>query len=146
MEIWIIRDTEGPDYTLGRLYVNQKFLGHTCEDKDRHLEKDPEAKVYGKSAIPTGVYEADLSLSSRFKKVMPIIHGVAGFEGIRIHGGNTAADTLGCPLLGAVRSRYGVFNCAEVNERLIHMMEQAKAAGEKITVTVARSSEWSLKS
>lgn len=144
MEIWCIRDTEGPDYTLGKLYVNQQFFGHTCEDTDRRSETNQGDKVYGKTAIPTGVYEGTLSFSNRFKKIMPLLIGVEGFEGVRIHGGNTAEDTLGCILLGAVRNRYGVSNCADVNAKLIAMMQKAIAAKEKINVTVTRASEWSI--
>jgi hypothetical protein len=39
-------------------------------------------------------------MSNRFKRVMPLILDVQHFKGIRIHAGNSAKDTLGCPLVG----------------------------------------------
>ena len=52
------------------------------------------------SCIPTGTYRCIFSMSQRFKKVMPELLLVPGRAGIRIHGGNTTADTEGCILLG----------------------------------------------
>jgi hypothetical protein len=108
------RDTYGPDYTLGRLYINDVFFCDTLEDRCRDLNKDGdlddagEVKVYGETAIPSGTYKMILSMSNRFKKLMPEILKVKGFEGIRIHAGNTKADTHGCILVGLSRTRNSV--------------------------------------
>lgn len=42
-------------------------------------------KIFGKTAIPTGTYKVQLTYSPRFKRVLPLLIGVKGFEGIRIH-------------------------------------------------------------
>lgn len=135
MNINLKRDILAQNFTLGRLYVDGKHFGFTCEDKDRKLEEGGE-KVYGETAIPRGKYKVIVSFSQRFKKPMPLLLGVPGFEGVRIHGGNTEADTLGCPLLGAHRTANGVANCAGVNKALIDAIDAAEDRGESVWITV----------
>lgn len=106
MKIEIHRKYRKNGYTIGLLYVNGAFICNTLEDMDRGLTSAMSAKeiaaikVKGKTAIPTGTYSVIMSYSPRFKKQMPLICGVKGFEGIRIHSGNSAEDTEGCILCG----------------------------------------------
>jgi hypothetical protein len=59
-------------------------------------------KIFGKTAIPAGQYRCLNTMSARFNAIMPYIQDVNGFTGIRIHAGNTEADTLGCILVGTI--------------------------------------------
>lgn len=76
------------------------------EDRDRGLKSDmPLAdinrkEVYGKTAIPTGHYQVEITYSHRFKRLLLILVSVPGFAGIRIHPGNRHIDTEGCLLPG----------------------------------------------
>lgn len=130
------RDVCAPGFTLGRLFVEGMMYGFTCEDQDRKLEEEPGAKIQKRTAIPRGLYRLTLSFSNRFKKVMPLIVDVPGFEGVRIHGGNTAEDTEGCPLLGAFRTATGVRGCAEVNQALIDFIASAEDRGDAVWIEV----------
>ncbi len=56
-------------------------------------------KFLVETAIPTGKYEIVLSMSNRFKKLLPELLNVPNFTGVRMHGGNTSDDTEGCIIL-----------------------------------------------
>lgn len=99
MNLLLTRDHFAPTHTLGVLTVDGKSFGYVVEDVDRHGA----AKVHGATAIPVGRYRVDRTMSQRFGKVMPILLNVPGFAGIRIHAGNTSADTEGCLLPGLAR-------------------------------------------
>ncbi len=74
----------------------EQFLSCTLEDVVRPAGAE---KVPGQTAIPAGKYELELSFSPHFNKTLPHIKDVPGFDGIRLHGGNTAVDTEGCVLV-----------------------------------------------
>ena len=106
MKLVLRRIAKRDTYTIGRLYADGKYFCDTLEDTDRNLtsEMDEEyikqQKVYGKTAIPSGVYQVEITYSPKFKKQMPLVKDVKGFQGIRIHSGNTDEDTEGCILVG----------------------------------------------
>ena len=90
-----------PNCTFGSLHTPKQSL-YTLEDTVREVPGVPVShwKIAGKTAIPAGTYPLILDMSNRFKKIMPHILNVPGFEGVRIHSGNTEHDTEGCVLLG----------------------------------------------
>lgn len=90
----LIRSRFSKRSTIGRLFIDGKFECWTLEDAVR-----PE-KVQNETAIPAGHYPVRITPSPRFKRDLPLVVGVPGFEGIRIHPGNTDADTEGCILVG----------------------------------------------
>lgn len=96
MNIELIRTTCGATCTLGKMYIDGEEFCYTLEDVVRPNGE----KVYGETAIPTGRYRVDITFSNRFQQPMPLVMDVPNFSGIRIHAGNTAADTHGCILVG----------------------------------------------
>lgn len=135
MRLKVIRDDETPERSLGKLYADDSYICETCEDADRHMEDGGE-KVNGQTAIPRGLYKVVNSYSHRFRKILPEVIGVPGFSGVRIHGGNSAADTLGCILVGRVRTENGIANCAATVQRIIDMIDNAEEHGEIVTLEV----------
>ena len=128
-------DVLGSKHNFGQLFVDGKLLGQTLEDTDRRLEDGGE-KDYGNTAIPRGRYRVTITFSQRFKRPMPLLHDVPGFDGVRIHGGNTEANTQGCPLLGAMRIDTGIRNCGPANERLMMYLEHAEDRSEEVWLTI----------
>jgi hypothetical protein len=134
MELKLNRIFLGSSATIGELLVNDKYLCDTLEDRVR-----PEGeKVYGKTAIPEGMYEVKLTHSPRFKKILPEILNVPNFSGIRIHTGNSSKDTEGCILVGTWdgEKEDWVGNSRIAFDELMSLLEEATNNKEKITITV----------
>ena len=102
MELRLERKWFTPKSTIGELSIDGTVQCFTLEDVFR--EGDIFAvKVPGATAIPEGTYDVVVTLSQRFKTELPEVLGVRNFTGVRIHSGNTAADTEGCVLVGRTR-------------------------------------------
>lgn len=107
LEFQIEREPSTTESTVGKLYFRLAptdpwiWLCWTLEDVVREVPGQPVQmwKIKGQTAIARGVYQIAVTMSQRFKRLLPILSVVFGFEGIRIHGGNTAADTEGCILV-----------------------------------------------
>ena len=106
MNILLKRIAKKETYTIGKLYIDGVYFCDTIEDKDRGLNQTmsindiKKKKIYGETAIPTGSYSLVIDYSNRFKRRMAHILNVPGYEGIRLHKGNTAKDSLGCIIVG----------------------------------------------
>ena len=115
------------DYTIGKLYMDGKYFCDTLEDQVRDLTK--ERKIPGRTAIPAGVCEIVVNVSPRFKRKLPRLLDVPGFDGILIHRGNTAEDTAGCILVGENRERGKVINSTRYEVQLTGILERAQEKG-----------------
>ena len=122
MELTLTRTTRRRGYTEGALTdENGKHLADTLEPQWRALAKG-EKKVAGKTAIPEGTYDVVVTKSPRFGTYLPLLVGVAGFEGIRMHAGNNAEyDSEGCILLGE-RNGPGIIINSRVTVRRVSEM------------------------
>lgn len=130
-----------PNSTIGELSVNGTFFSYVLEDvcrdknRDGDLNDPGEAKVQGKTCIPAGSYQVIIDMSTRFKKLMPLVVNVPGFAGIRIHSGNTNADTDGCLLLGTTRSPDFVGNSRDAFAKFMIRLTALLQNG-KVTLTI----------
>lgn len=137
MQLKLNRIFKTNTFTIGELYINEKYVTDTLEDRVR-LEGE---KVYGKTAIPEGTYEMVLSYSPRFKKILPEILNVPNFTGIRIHCGNSSADSSGCILVGTWdgEKEDWISDSKIAFNKLMSLLEEATNNKEKITITVNNS-------
>lgn len=109
-----------PPNCIGELFLNGEFFCYTLEDQTMW---DGE-KVHGETAIPAIKYQVRLTMSSKFKKKLPLIfnmpdlsieHAGVKFAGVRLHGGNTEADSLGCPLVAYNTDGKKIWGSASAN-------------------------------
>lgn len=120
MKLRLDRIYKGNTYTIGKLYINDKYFCDTLEDIDRNLSQSMDLgaiaknKVKDMTAIPKGVYKVTLGIKSpRFSKIpfyiescngyLPRLLDVPGFDGILIHVGDGPKGpelTSGCLLVG----------------------------------------------
>lgn len=122
--------------TVGKLRVDEVFECFTLEDRYR---PPPETKVPRETCIPVGIYRVIINHSPRFKVDMPLLLEVPGFEGVRIHPGNTSADTEGCILVGRTRDGESVQQSRVAYEALFARLLEAQNAGQRITIDVRLS-------
>ena len=79
-----------------------------------------------KSAVPEGTYPVVITKSKKFGKYLPLLVGVPGFEGVRIHSGNTVNDTEGCILVGQNLIKGKVLMSRLTLEKLMRLIENEK--------------------
>lgn len=152
MKLLLKRTAKKENYTIGNLYVNDVFFCNTLEDKDRGLHEAQSLleiqskKVYGQTAIPYGTYKIDMNtVSPKFKNrswakfcggKLPRLIDVKGYEGVLIHVGNKAEDTLGCILVGENKIKGQVINSTATFQELYSVMLKAKLLGEEIVLII----------
>ena len=125
-------------FTVGKLYADGEFICYTLEDTVREVEGQPvsEWKIKGQTAIPRGNYAVSITFSQRFQVNLPILHDVLGFEGVRIHTGNSSKDTEGCILVGeAWDGSSGWIGSSKIAFSLL--MPKIENAAEPVTILIA---------
>lgn len=142
MKIEVRRFCHKSDYTIGWLYIDGKLICETLEDKDRGLTQNmsldeiKKRKVYGETAIPMGTYNVIISNSPKFKRNLPRLLNVPGFDGILIHEGNVADHTKGCILVGQNRIKGQLINSKKYAKIVTDLIAKAYEKNEKITITI----------
>lgn len=140
------------DYTIGRLYAGTSYVSDTIEDRDRGLKdrmtvaEIKAKKVYGETAIPKGTYRVRLTVSPKFRRrawaakyggLVPLLEGVKGFDGVRIHPANRATELLGCIAPGTNSVKGAVLQSTKAFYKLMDTwLIPAHEAGRVITITI----------
>ena len=115
-------------YTVGKMYIDNIYECYTLEDVVRKG-----AKVNGQTAIPTGTYNLIINHSNRFNRDLPLLENVPNFTGVRIHSGNTSANTEGCILVGTTWSGKDFIGNSKVAfNKLFEKLKKAK----KVTIKI----------
>ena len=151
MKITLVRTYNNPNYTIGHLYIDGKYFCDTVEDCDRGLDNSmtlkqiQNLKLKGITAIPSGIYKVVLNVQSprlskkaqyKFcKGYVPRLLNVKGFDGVLIHIGNKAEDSLGCILVGENKVKGQVINSTATFHKLYDILSKAK---DDIVIEIVR--------
>jgi hypothetical protein len=79
MKLVIKRFPSTNNFTEGKLYIDGVYFCDTLEHKDRGLNQAmsefeiKKRKIYGQTCIPAGLYRVLLTMSPKFKKILPIL-------------------------------------------------------------------------
>ena len=128
--------------TIGDLYIDGVRECFTLEDCVREKPDVPvtEWKIPGKTAIPYGSYDVIIDMSNRFKRRMPHILSVPGFDGVRIHILNIATETEGCVGVGQGRTIDKVFHSKLAFDAFFAKLDAALETGQvRISVEDGRN-------
>ena len=148
MKILVKRIAKKSKYTIGKMYIDGQYICDTLEDADRGLNQNMSLKeinnkkVYGETAVPTGTYKVDMNtVSPKFKSrtwakpyggKLPRLVLVPGYDGVLIHPGNKAKDTLGCILVGENKAVGQVLNSQVTFKKIMSILTK----GTNITITI----------
>ena len=130
----------GSDFdTVGLLYINGVFGCFVLEDEYRAV------KVANETRIPAGRYRIALQYSPKFSPryghdILSVLN-VPNFTGIRIHKGNTEADTSGCLLLGlnadiSHGGRSKIIRSSEAYDYMYPIIAGAITSGDSVELEV----------
>lgn len=138
MKLHLVRKKFTNKSTIGELLVDGRFECYILEDPVREVPGVPveQWKVHGNTAIPVGTYSVIVNVSTRFKKLLPLLLNVPGYAGVRIHPGNFPEDTEGCLLPGVVQSYNKVLNSRKAFDPLFNKILNARNSNLPVTITI----------
>lgn len=130
MNLQLHREPSDGHRTFGQIFIDGVYECETLEDVVRDV------KIHGETAIPAGRYQITLEDSPRFGAGTITVNNVPGFSGVRIHAGNTEADTEGCPLVGQIRAAGSILKSKAALAELKPKIAAALRDSGKVWITV----------
>ena len=112
MLIRLIRNQPKGTAITGRLVINGRFFCNTIERKGYE--------------IPALCYPVRVTMSPRFKRLLPIVQNVPGRSGIRIHRGSKPEHSSGCVLVVGDNNN----NSNNINQQLLRSQQHSERKRE----------------
>lgn len=125
MKLFVTRTIKNAVCITGELFLGGLRFAYTLEPPEASETIKPRA-------IPLGTYDVTLRSSQRFKRIMPHIENVPGFEGVLMHVGNYPKDTEACLLVGYEQMPNFV---GQSQKAFDDLFQKLLAATDPITIT-----------
>lgn len=139
-QLLLLRQQSDKHRTHGDLFLDGDWECFTLEDVVRAdpdaSTQENEAKIPGETAIPAGIYELELVDSPHFGPDTISLKRVPGYVDVRIHAGNTEADTRGCLIVGQARADASVLHSRAALAELKAKVVPRLKAGEKMFIEI----------
>lgn len=157
LEIYVWRFARLEEYTIGRLYINGRYVCDTLEDKDygfdgttdktliRQTKKEHPSAV----AIPYGRYQVDTNWARGFANThkwyltaplgarIPCLVGIPCYSGVLIHRGTNKDHTSGCILVGYNRIKGGLVNTDIAYIKVAQAIQEANTKDMETYITIS---------
>ena len=131
MRLTLTRTERSGRSTLGELEINGEPFCRTLEDPVRPY------RLPGITAIPAGTYPVQITWSPRFKARMPLLIGVPGFSGVRIHPGSAPEHGDGSILVGTEQGIDEIRRSEEAYDELFRQLDEAiHVDGSAVTIEI----------
>lgn len=134
----LTRVQKDSDVTIGELKIGLLHICWVLEDPVRELPgvSVEDWKIKGETAIPVGKYKIERTFSNRFQHTTPQLMDVPGFQGIRIHPGNTTEDTEGCLLPGLERRSNSVGSSQLAYREILKWLDTIERNGDEAWIEI----------
>jgi len=121
----IRRSTHGTS-VMGQLWAINSVMGDTllCDTLEN-----------SNYLISELIYPVHVTLSPKFRRLLPLINHVPGRSGIRIHAGNQSSDSSGCVLVGHAQGTR-LTNSRKVEDMLTKLLLSVDQSREDIRLEV----------
>lgn len=137
MELLVHRIWKTDRTTIGELTIDGDHFCYTLED----VVRPPGVKIPKETAIPEGRYRLVIDFSQRYQRNMPHVLDVPMFTGIRLHAGNTEADTEGCVIVALHKLVDKVTESRLAFNALYSILLAIQGRGEEMWITVYSAPE-----
>lgn len=119
-------DSDNSDSDAPASHLGECLLCDTLEPPVRR----PSDFIRGSTAVPAGLYPLLLTQSPKFGRLLPLLKDVPGMTGIRIHRGNTVADTRGCILPGRYVGKGRVADSALREKDIVRLLADSPSPAD----------------
>ena len=118
------------NHTKSIIFLDGQFICFGMEPENKVNNQVPGQR----DLIPEGAYQLILSMSPKFKKLLPEVINVPFNTGIRIHAGNHPSETSGCLLVGAYFADNMLLDSNKTLNKIIEKLKEFRSQNEGVRI------------